>query len=160
MKQQYVSFNITSDERRTIKSIAERKMNAKMSSSPTDDVSAHKDIMMDISACHCNGCPLRLTDLLSADDFNFAHDVNGIMFHIDRTNGKLKDHFLPRFAKRWSDLKSPWGNNRDGYMNTVASRINAIKSMDLPRILQCLAWPNNQKAVDNALRRAASALEI
>lgn len=54
---------------------------------------------MDIEACHSNGCPLRLKDLLAADDFNFSHDVFGIRDHIDRTTGRLLDHFVPRFAK-------------------------------------------------------------
>lgn len=39
------------------------------------------DILMDIDACHCNGCPLQLQALLDADDANFAHDVFGIRQH-------------------------------------------------------------------------------
>ncbi len=42
--------------------------------------------------------PLRLADLLAADDFNFAHDVFGIMRHIDRRTGRLDNHFVPRFC--------------------------------------------------------------
>lgn len=57
------------------------------------------DIEMDIDACHNNGCPLKLTDLLNADDQNFAHDVFGIRANIDRTTGKLLNCFLPRFAQ-------------------------------------------------------------
>ena len=56
------------------------------------------DALMDIVACHANGCPLKLTELLGADDFNFAHDVFGINRHIDRSTGKIEDGFLPRFA--------------------------------------------------------------
>jgi hypothetical protein len=52
---------------------------------------------MDLSAVHVH-CPLRLVDLLTADDFNFAHDLSGIRQHINRTTGKLENHFLPRFA--------------------------------------------------------------
>lgn len=55
-------------------------------------------IAMDITACHLNGCPLRLMDLLKADDFNFGHDVLGIRKHLNRDTGKLEDCFLPRFA--------------------------------------------------------------
>jgi hypothetical protein len=55
--------------------------------------------VMDIDACHCNGTPLKLQELLDADDANFAHDVFGITRHIDRTTGKLTNCFLPRFAK-------------------------------------------------------------
>lgn len=55
-------------------------------------------LVMDITACHCNGCPLRLQDLLEADDFNFLHDVVGIRKHINRQTGRLEGAFLPRFA--------------------------------------------------------------
>lgn len=59
------------------------------------------DWQMDIIATHANGNPLRLTDLLEADDFNFAHDVFGICRHLDRndsslTAGQLNNHFRPR----------------------------------------------------------------
>lgn len=52
---------------------------------------------MDISAVHAR-CPLRLADLLDADDFNFAHDLHGIRRHLNRQTGKLERFFLPRFA--------------------------------------------------------------
>lgn len=54
---------------------------------------------MDISATNANGCPLDLAKLLTFGDFDFAHDVWGIRNHIDRTTGKLMDHFLPRCAR-------------------------------------------------------------
>jgi hypothetical protein len=54
---------------------------------------------MDISACHISN-PLRLKELLEADDFNFVHDVVGISNNINRTTGKLENCFLPRFTKR------------------------------------------------------------
>ncbi len=57
-----------------------------------------QDVQMDIAATHLNGCPLRLADLLAADDFNFSHDVFGIRRHLDRETGKLTGHFLPRFS--------------------------------------------------------------
>jgi hypothetical protein len=56
-------------------------------------------VQMDLAACHCNGCPLQLTELLDADDFNFSHDIFGIRRHLNRTTGKLDDRFLPRFAR-------------------------------------------------------------
>ncbi len=55
--------------------------------------------VMDIAATHLNGCPLNLEGLLVADDFNFAHDVLGIREHLDRRTGKLKDCFVPRYAR-------------------------------------------------------------
>ena len=56
------------------------------------------DAIMDIDACHCNGCPLKLQELLDADDFNFAHDVFGIRSNINRKSGELENCFLPRYA--------------------------------------------------------------
>jgi hypothetical protein len=56
------------------------------------------DADMDLTACHLNGCPLRLEDMAKADDFNFAHDVLGIRRHLNRETGQLEDCFVPRFA--------------------------------------------------------------
>lgn len=56
------------------------------------------DLNMDISATHEN-CPLRLDDMLKADDFNFMHDVYGIIRHLNRQTGELENCFVPRFAK-------------------------------------------------------------
>ena len=53
-----------------------------------------------VEACHTHIQPLRLEDMLNADDFNFSHDVSGIYNHIDLTNMELKNHFSPRFSKR------------------------------------------------------------
>lgn len=55
-------------------------------------------ISMDITACHLNACPLRLVDLLAADDGNLAHDIGGIARHLDRETGDLRGCFVPRFA--------------------------------------------------------------
>jgi hypothetical protein len=57
-------------------------------------------IRMDIIATHMNGCPLDLQKLLDADDFNFAHDINGIYHNIDCNTGKLTNFFLPRCCKK------------------------------------------------------------
>jgi hypothetical protein len=43
--------------------------------------------------------PLDLELLLAAADGNFAHDVFGIMRHIDRNSGVMRDCFVPRFAR-------------------------------------------------------------
>lgn len=53
--------------------------------------------MMDMQATHALN-PLRLNDLLSADDFNFAHDIYGIASNIDRDTGEMCNCFLPRFT--------------------------------------------------------------
>lgn len=59
-------------------------------------------LVMDVTACHLNGCPLHLEDLAEADNFNLLHDVVGIYRHLDRETGRLKDCFLPRYAKAGS----------------------------------------------------------
>jgi len=56
------------------------------------------DALMDIDACHSNGCPLKLRELLATNDFNFAHDIFGIRQHINRRTGDLEDCFLPRYS--------------------------------------------------------------
>lgn len=91
------SFKTTPAERQVIFAIATRAGHI---------IKEHKlrlamsDVAMDIIACHCNGCPLRLDDLLAADDTNFIHDVFGINRHLDRKTGALKDCFYPRFHAR------------------------------------------------------------
>lgn len=62
-------------------------------------VNSRTNAIMDITATHLNGCPLKLRDLLRADDFNFKHDIIGIHNHINRRTGKLEDFFLPRTAQ-------------------------------------------------------------
>jgi uncharacterized protein DUF6874 len=56
------------------------------------------DLQMDISAAHLV-CPLRLVELKQADDFNFAHDVGGIMRNLNRRTFQFDNCFMPRFAQ-------------------------------------------------------------
>jgi hypothetical protein len=58
------------------------------------------DTLLDVMAVHKRVQPLRLDDLLAADDFNFIHDITGINRHLDRENYALTDGFSPRFSKR------------------------------------------------------------
>ena len=60
------------------------------------------DFLMDMQAANgVNGNDhIDFDRLLEADDFNFAHDVFGIIRHMDRTTGKLTDFFSPRFTRR------------------------------------------------------------
>ncbi len=44
-------------------------------------------------------CPLDFKKLWAFDDFNFAHDVVGIMRKMDYRTGRLDKTFLPRCAK-------------------------------------------------------------
>lgn len=96
MAKEKIKWNATAAERGIIRQIAERAIKlARLHGGERRNI---VDIQMDIEATHCNGCPLRLADLLAADDFNFAHDVLGIGQHLDRENGKLASYFLPRFS--------------------------------------------------------------
>lgn len=54
--------------------------------------------VMDVTACHMNGCPLDLQKLLNFPDPDLLHDMMGICKHLDRTTGQLQNHFLPRSA--------------------------------------------------------------
>lgn len=91
---------ITKEEVRTINAIAKRAVSvaSKYTASHPGIEYQLPDAAMDITACHLNGCPLKLDALLDADGFNFAHDVFGIRQHINRETGKLQDFFLPRYA--------------------------------------------------------------
>jgi hypothetical protein len=44
-------------------------------------------------------CPLRLQELLDADDFNFAHDIFGIYSNFNRETKQLENGFLPIFSE-------------------------------------------------------------
>ena len=57
------------------------------------------DAEMDVTACHRNGCPLRLNELLAADDADFGHDVFGIHRYLDQATGTLTNCFVPRYAE-------------------------------------------------------------
>jgi hypothetical protein len=57
-------------------------------------------LIMDLTACHANGCPMDWEKLLAADDFTFVHDLVGIANHIDRETGKIAQGFLPRCASK------------------------------------------------------------
>lgn len=57
--------------------------------------------MMDLEACHCNGCPLDLEGLRDLSrDVDLVHDVAGIGRYLDRETGKLTSAFTPRYAAR------------------------------------------------------------
>ena len=95
-----VSFNVDKSDFRIIEQIADRAWQSNTIRKVVDHDHAKIGIHMDVSACHANGNPLRLDDLLAADEFNFVHDILGIYGHLDRDTGKLDGLFLPRFSKR------------------------------------------------------------
>lgn len=57
------------------------------------------NLLMDIESAD-RKFDLRLEDLLNADDFNFAHDISGIVNNIQRDSFPATDFglFVPRFA--------------------------------------------------------------
>lgn len=56
------------------------------------------NLTMDLAATHYQ-TPLDLEALSVFDDFNFAHDIAGIISHMNRKTGLLNGHFLPRCAR-------------------------------------------------------------
>lgn len=90
-----VSFAVPATDRDLIKQIAHRAAAVIKGYGQKVDV---VDVMMDLTAVHANGCKLRLSDLLAADNFNLLHDIVGIENHLDRETGQLSNHFLPRFS--------------------------------------------------------------
>jgi len=91
-----INFSVSKDEHVTIVEIADRA--ASMAKARNFDY-PRVEAMMDVTAAHANGCPLKLNDLLAAEPFDFAHDVFGIRRHINRKTGQIEDCFVPRFAR-------------------------------------------------------------
>ena len=94
-----VSFEIEPQDRAVIDQIVDRADRFALSRDcgVSDGEGVDRlSLTMDLVACHANGMPLRLADLLATDDFNFVHDVWGIQRHIDRNTGRFET-FLPRF---------------------------------------------------------------
>lgn len=91
-----VSFDVSAHDRQTIRQIANRAMAA----SRKHKLGLRKlETEMDVMAVHANGTPLDLNKFLDADEFNFAHDLMGIVNTLDRETGQLRNFFLPRCAR-------------------------------------------------------------
>ncbi len=90
-----IKFDVTREDGKVILAITKRAKRMFEDRGVDHDALS---INMDITAVHANGNPLRLAELLNADDFNFAHDVFGIYGKLDRSTGKLVDFFSPRFS--------------------------------------------------------------
>jgi hypothetical protein len=95
-----INFTVSKFDRDVILEIAKR---AKSIGRP--DITLI-DWIMDITATHANGNPLRLEALRDADDFNFMHDVYGISACLDRETGKLLNHFSPRFSDHRAEVQA------------------------------------------------------
>jgi len=85
---------MTSEDRYLIQDIAERANEIGLISRRSYSMLT---CIMDLTAVH-ESQPLRLADLLAADQFNFVHDVAGIARHMNRNTGKLENFFSPRFS--------------------------------------------------------------
>jgi hypothetical protein len=85
-----INWNTTKEDKAIIVQIAKRAVKLLGAD--------YIETAMDITAVHVNDTPLRLNDLLNADDFNFAHDVYGIAVHVNKNTGKCIHGFLPRFS--------------------------------------------------------------
>lgn len=98
-----ISFSVSGSDRDLIDSIVDRALHIidrdRRLTNPSPKA-VRINLLMDVTACHANGNPLRLADLAEADDFDIMHDVGGISRHIDRNTGKLANCFLPRFSAR------------------------------------------------------------
>jgi hypothetical protein len=89
-----INWNVSRIEYDLIEKIAERAL-ALIPSYPDPK----RTLIMDIQACHCNGCPLDLTGLLAAGDNEFMCEIAGIRKAINRRTGKLTDDaYMPRYA--------------------------------------------------------------
>jgi hypothetical protein len=98
-----ISFSVSAYDSGVIKEIARRAAALGKRHGIKIDV---LDAMMDVTAVHANGNPLRLDGLLAADEFNFAHDILGIRDHLNRETGKLMDCFRPRYSQPISETKA------------------------------------------------------
>jgi hypothetical protein len=54
---------------------------------------------MDLIAVHGHCQKLDLDKLFNFNSFNFAHDISGIISHLNRETIELMDCFLPRCAR-------------------------------------------------------------
>ena len=92
-----IRFNVSSVDHKTITKIAARAVAVSLSQG-SEPVLDQCEILMDLTAVHANGCPLRLDDFLSGLDFDFSHDIAGIRRYLNRETGQLGGCFSPRFA--------------------------------------------------------------
>ena len=95
-----LNWNVSCEEQALITRIGQRAYELTLRLGVWGDWREHPypklDVMMDVTAVHANGNPLRLRELLAADDGDFAHDVFGIRRFLNRDTGEL-DCFRPRF---------------------------------------------------------------
>ena len=95
-KRSQIEWKASPEDADLLKQIAVRAWELLGTKRKSDDL---KQIGMDLTACHLNGCPLRLNDMLWGNDLDLMHDITLIYKHIDRRTGTLTGFALPRFYK-------------------------------------------------------------
>lgn len=93
-----VSFDVSAEDEELIDKIV-RRIAREADESGIDLPDSILTMMMDLQACHANGCPLRLQEMLDGRSLDLFHDYGGIRKHINRETGKLEGIFWPRYAK-------------------------------------------------------------
>jgi len=97
---------IGGDEFKTIRKIVDRASDLLTE----QDVKHDKlSLLMDVQAAHL-ACPLRLADMLTANESDLMHDISGIVRHLNRETGELMDCFVPRHAAMIIEVTCPWCN--------------------------------------------------
>lgn len=86
-----LNFDLTSDDRLNALEVAKRATTL----IPGTD---RQSVLMDLAVVHNHHYKLDFTAMAGADDFNLAHDIAGIAYHLNRSTGILRDCFVPRFA--------------------------------------------------------------
>jgi len=88
------NWEITLEDHDLLMQVADRALR-ELNQYPDDK----RTLVMDLNACHSNGCALDFAGLLAAPMLDFSHDIYGIRKAINRNTGKLsEDCFMPRFA--------------------------------------------------------------
>jgi hypothetical protein len=91
-----LSFRVTRAERLTIHAIARRAI-ADLQALSAEGL-GELDIQLMLTVCHGNAQRLNLDGLLAADPFCFAHDILGLVRHLDPDKGQIAGPFRPRFC--------------------------------------------------------------
>jgi hypothetical protein len=94
-----VEFGATKTEVELILKIAERLRKRLKRPMGRAWIATRRDLVMDLDACHSNGCPLDFKQLLEFPALDFAHDVTEIQRHLNRGTGKIDGIFKPRCAR-------------------------------------------------------------
>lgn len=94
-----VEFKATKTEVETILKVADRVRKAIGCRMGKAWLRYRREIVMDLDACHSNGCPLDFKKMLAVSDADLLHDINGIRASLNRNTGKIVGIFQPRCAK-------------------------------------------------------------